>query len=283
MRSLQWYKRGAAYETIDTRYVPFDIDVTPCMGVWIETDYPIRPPQPPYVTPCMGVWIETFDTNDFFCCSLSHTLYGCVDWNQESAGGQKSQQRHTLYGCVDWNLITFCKSSRIRCHTLYGCVDWNFCFVYYCSSPCVTPCMGVWIETSWVDKSIEPDGVTPCMGVWIETQNLLQAETMSRVTPCMGVWIETSKNGKNAAFSFRHTLYGCVDWNTLIFVKHLQRYVTPCMGVWIETDYLCTFAARKIVTPCMGVWIETLLTLECFNAGNVTPCMGVWIETRTLI
>ena len=28
---------GVWIETIDTRYVPFDIDVTPFVGVWIET------------------------------------------------------------------------------------------------------------------------------------------------------------------------------------------------------------------------------------------------------
>ena len=33
--------------------------------------------------------------------------------------------------------------------------------------------------------------VTPCMGVWIETTNIKQEEKRQRVTPCMGVWIET--------------------------------------------------------------------------------------------
>ena len=34
--------------------------VTPCMGVWIETGYTCLYPYPRKVTPCMGVWIETF-------------------------------------------------------------------------------------------------------------------------------------------------------------------------------------------------------------------------------
>mgnify|MGYP004625398509 CR=1 FL=1 len=53
--------------------------VTPCMGVWIET---IRwQPQflPPAVTPCMGVWIETLPLPESPGAKVRHTLYGCVD------------------------------------------------------------------------------------------------------------------------------------------------------------------------------------------------------------
>ena len=35
------------------------------------------------------------------------------------------------------------------------------------------------------------DHVTPCMGVWIETSSALRASAERTVTPCMGVWIET--------------------------------------------------------------------------------------------
>ena len=38
----------------------------------------------------------------------------------------------------------------------------------------VTPCMGVWIETSVFDINPQVNQVTPCMGVWIETKMLLQ-------------------------------------------------------------------------------------------------------------
>ena len=37
--------------------------VTPCVGVWIETRYPVVSIVPNEVTPCVGVWIETFATN----------------------------------------------------------------------------------------------------------------------------------------------------------------------------------------------------------------------------
>ena len=81
--------------------------------------------------------------------------------------------------------------------------------------PVVTPCVGVWIETSvennpllrtlchtlrgCVDWNFMPDylndlkfnQVTPCVGVWIETENQQKPYTTLWVTPCVGVWIET--------------------------------------------------------------------------------------------
>ena len=53
--------------------------VTPCVGVWIETNNWEPSPQMGEVTPCVGVWIETINpltpTNLLTC----HTLRGCVD------------------------------------------------------------------------------------------------------------------------------------------------------------------------------------------------------------
>ena len=34
-------------------------------------------------------------------------------------------------------------------------------------------------------------GVTPCVGVWIETSGIAFLLTNPEVTPCVGVWIET--------------------------------------------------------------------------------------------
>ena len=33
--------------------------VTPCVGVWIETENQQKPYTTLWVTPCVGVWIET--------------------------------------------------------------------------------------------------------------------------------------------------------------------------------------------------------------------------------
>ena len=80
------------------------LNVTPCMGVWIETRKTTRafnlPTSHPVwvcglklvldswyiyeveVTPCMGVWIETSSAHRYILSTTGHTLYGCVDWNR---------------------------------------------------------------------------------------------------------------------------------------------------------------------------------------------------------
>ena len=49
------------------------------MGVWIETAFKRIGVEASPVTPCMGVWIETNLMRWQKVCLLSHTLYGCVD------------------------------------------------------------------------------------------------------------------------------------------------------------------------------------------------------------
>ena len=49
------------------------------MGVWIETPYKRKGRYTPQVTPCMGVWIETECGDDYIYSDTGHTLYGCVD------------------------------------------------------------------------------------------------------------------------------------------------------------------------------------------------------------
>ena len=73
--------------------------------------------------------------------------------------------------------------------------------------------MGVWIETQSNTNDTSKEIVTPCVGVWIETTlwvNMVQSISVSHpawvcglkqavrkgasgdaVTPCVGVWIET--------------------------------------------------------------------------------------------
>ena len=56
-----------------------EIEVTPCVGVWIETLVCWRKIQYNTVTPCVGVWIETRQIEDLQHQLQSHTLRGCVD------------------------------------------------------------------------------------------------------------------------------------------------------------------------------------------------------------
>ena len=50
---------GVWIETEDGRCVQRHQGVTPCMGVWIETLNRLGKLEAQEVTPCMGVWIET--------------------------------------------------------------------------------------------------------------------------------------------------------------------------------------------------------------------------------
>ena len=79
---------------------PIQIQVTPFVGVWIETQIRNHYCTSDFVTPFVGVWIETAvlpewiripeshpswvcglkQTQDQFICEVSsHTLRGCVD------------------------------------------------------------------------------------------------------------------------------------------------------------------------------------------------------------
>ena len=80
----------------------------------------------------------------------------------------------------------------------------------------VTPCVGVWIETSLLPMKAKIPFVTPCVGVWIETIAALLNACAEIVTPCVGVWIETIMHPRQTG----------------------QGIVTPCVGVWIETGKL---------------------------------------------
>ena len=74
----------------------------------------------------------------------------------------------------------------------------------------VTPCVGVWIETSGTNPQKRESAVTPCVGVWIETLNSIDVRSSTLVTPCVGVWIETSIL-LMFVILLSHTLRGCVD------------------------------------------------------------------------
>ena len=202
---------------------------------------------------------------------------------------------HTLYGCVDWNNTWVLKYFQSWGHTLYGCVDWNRSRIKHRQIADVTPCMGVWIETDplvckmcalnshtlygCVDWNIQLTGrsnyskVTPCMGVWIET---LKADFGRLPRMSHPVWVCGLKHSVDWAKQLleSHTLYGCVDWNWAETSAKAVRGVTPCMGVWIETQRMTTAIGVQTVTPCMGVWIETNLFLHHWNLLQSHP---VWV------
>ena len=51
--------------------------VTPCVGVWIETEINMETGKTECVTPCVGVWIETPAYRHDTKAALSHPAWVC--------------------------------------------------------------------------------------------------------------------------------------------------------------------------------------------------------------
>ena len=146
---------GVWIETLIIRMMPRWPPVTPCVGVWIETDQMAaqfgikghtlrgcvdwnierqKELRDSDVTPCVGVWIETANKNSDSLTSVSHPAWVCGLKLTPVILSLMIAARHTLRGCVDWNL--FCNSYlwQCTCHTLRGCVDWNLFHISSCQS-----------------------------------------------------------------------------------------------------------------------------------------------------
>ena len=119
-------------------------------------------------------------------------------------------------------------------HTLRGCVDWNSKDNPDCQLCQVTPCVGVWIETSKHIQDVEQLLVTPCVGVWIETFGMKIGIMQPLSHPAwvcglkhMGVYQKKQKNS--------HTLRGCVDWNNDEVNTCIDNHSHTLRGcIWIE-------------------------------------------------
>ena len=197
---------------------PYHIDsmflrpvVTPCVGVWIETQR-VRPACfPIVVTPCVGVWIETKSFIEAFII-LCHTLRGCVDWNsaclQVLFSGRVTPcvgvwietpvpdfpnfcLCHTLRGCVDWNRNVIEFTDINYSHTLRGCVDWNTRITGINCGKCRHTLRGC-VDWNFIIgfMNVRHFGSHPA---WVcGLKHILNTLQMyKKVTPCVGVWIET--------------------------------------------------------------------------------------------
>ena len=157
-------------------------------------------------------------------------------------------------------------------------MDWNCS----CYNPIphnrVTPCVGVWIETTLVPTIASFPKSHPAWVCGLKLHNYPADETKRRSHPA---WVCGLKLlAKNLMTSWiSHTLRGCVDWNSTLPYRCISFSVTPCVGVWIETiiyiDYWI-MAKSHTLRGCVdwNYWQSNLKTFGC-----VTPCVGVWIET----
>ena len=74
----------------------------------------------------------------------------------------------------------------------------------------VTPCVGVWIETTPLTEERSSETVTPCVGVWIETKNPTDARDLGLSHPAWVCGLKR-KNCLQPKLARCHTLRGCVD------------------------------------------------------------------------
>ena len=174
-------------------------DVTPFVGVWIETT-PILIERSRYlVTPFVGVWIETSLDISESRSKGCHTLRGCVDWNVPDFEKEGFKLCHTLRGCVDWNLPTWTTSrTQAASHPSWVCGLKHAEQVEQIVTK-VTPFVGVWIETpAGCAPFAYPGRVTPFVGVWNETENrfyfLSPLEKVIFTKTCH--WLSISYNDK---------------------------------------------------------------------------------------
>ena len=123
--------------------------------------------------------------------------------------------------------------------------------------------------------------VTPCMGVWIETSCPLSVSALRHVTPCMGVWIETSPIAKSQQTAGSHPVWVCGLKPTFWSFGSAPHMSHPVWVCGLKLNFVRYNVALSAVTPCMGVWIETCACRTHPDAYYVTPCMGVWIETAS--
>ena len=66
------------------------------------------------------------------------------------------------------NLLIYNMLLDIESHPAWVCGLKLLCQTFQ-TSACVTPCVGVWIETRGLRELTAASVVTPCVGVWIET------------------------------------------------------------------------------------------------------------------
>ena len=134
-----------------------------------------------------------------------HTLRGCVDWNTSSRGPPDGVTCHTLRGCVDWNAgILSWKKGTMRSHPAWVCG----------------------LKPARRMRAQQRSCVTPCVGVWIETPSTTWRRYLHMVTPCVGV------------YGLKHcSLVGQV-YGRIVSIRPLVYFSSSCYKVKSQTKYV---------------------------------------------
>ena len=253
------------------------------------------------VTPFVGVWIETICPMIAKSVRPSHTLRGCVDWNTPEIVknlnknvtpfvGVWIETRPTLAQLQDWSVTPFVGvwiETRNSSNSLAGrsshpswvCglkpADWYQCEWLVRSHPSwvcgLKPALPYVANTSnqshpsWVcglklslpAKTWRTLPVTPFVGVWIETYSEISPCFCLRVTPFVGVWIET-------------ILFVCI---AIRVASH------PSWVCGLKRPYHLTIADSVKSHPSWVCGLKHQKTYKIAKVRKVTPFVGVWIET----
>ena len=143
----------------------------------------------------------------------------------------------------------------------------------------VTPCVGVWIETSLALIPIALKTVTPCVGVWIETSLIMSILDLWFTShPAWVCGLKLYCEGKTNV-PIRHTLRGCVDWNRGEREKGIEKGCHTLRGC-VDWNWLFDMVNNPVKSHPAWVCGLKLSTPNIIDASIiVTPCVGVWIET----
>ena len=190
--------------------------------------------------------------------SWSHTLRGCVDWNQNQVMRLLEQDSHTLRGCVDWNLIFFYWF--ILEHPSHP--SW-VCGLKLLINGLVT--VKLQSHPSWVCglKPLDSAKLIKILlshpswvcGLKLISVDFVQKSVCHTLRGCVD-WNSWGNQSKLVCSS--HTLRGCVDWNPLGNAKG-----TP--SVESHPSWVC--GLKHFINDCVD------------RLQDVTPFVGVWIET----
>ena len=123
-------------------------------------------------------------------------------------------------------------------------------YYLYLMFDCVTPCVGVWIETLTVSMISTRKWVTPCVGVWIETPQCTERPSESPSHPAWVCGLKPTTYEPDVDDKGSHPAWVCgLKPRPASGRRRNATRVTPCVGVWIETRRTLASTCRRLSHP----------------------------------
>ena len=158
-------------------------------------------------------------------------------------------------------------------------MDWNNVKENGYGFTLVTPCVGVWIETTNTKKWYTTEGSHPAWVCGLKLCCIIYLETEIGSHPA---WVCGLKLplGRLRASARGHTLRGCVDWNYKAITQYKKTGSHTLRGCvdWNYADR--EERLNKIKShPAWVCGLKLRRSTNNITSKRVTPCVGVWIET----